>query len=298
MNDLQIEATYWLSKKISIIPIIWKAKSPEEEWRGFADRLPTQDEIGRWFVTRLHNIAVVAGWQNLVIVDFDNWARYEEWLNWIMRQQYEIVKFAATTRIVKSARGAHVYALTRESAVNMKLEEVDILAQRKYALIPPSIHPSGSNYEFIRQTDPVRIKQIEDILPPKWLQTAQIEKAAEFSRILSENSAKADSSPLSQAGTDRQTMPSRSLIREIKNHYRIEDFFKDLYPSRDKHWLMVRCPFHDDKKPSMWIDPQRQICNCNACKFSRPLDVINLYAKLNGIDNREAVEQLAAKLSY
>jgi len=87
---------------------------------------------------------------------------------------------------------------------------------------------------------------------------------------------------------------SGSLVSKIKKHYRIEDYFPDATPtSADNRWLMARCPLHDDSNPSMWIDTREQICGCFSGCTNKPLDVINLYSRIHGIDLVNTIYVLA-----
>jgi DNA primase len=52
----------------------------------------------------------------------------------------------------------------------------------------------------------------------------------------------------------------------------------------------ARCPFHEDKKPSFWIDTELQIWGCHRCGIKG--DVINLFSKLAGKTNGEAIKEL------
>jgi len=65
--------------------------------------------------------------------------------------------------------------------------------------------------------------------------------------------------------------------------------------SSDGRWLATLCPFHDDKSPSAWIDTRRQLFGCNACNF-KPMDAINLYARLHGMSDSNAVVAMAKEL--
>ena len=58
--------------------------------------------------------------------------------------------------------------------------------------------------------------------------------------------------------------------------------------------MMIQCPFHDDKTPSFWIDTQRGLCGCHTCGM-KPLDVINLFARLNQVSNQEAIRELGKR---
>jgi DNA primase len=83
-----------------------------------------------------------------------------------------------------------------------------------------------------------------------------------------------------------------SLVQQVKERHKIENLFTELIPSSNGY-MMARCPFHEDNSPSFWIDTKRQIANCNKCQFSRPMDVINLYAKMQGVDDQTALRMLA-----
>ena len=64
-------------------------------------------------------------------------------------------------------------------------------------------------------------------------------------------------------------------------------------------FVAVTCPFCTGHK-KLWIDgrPGRQVCNCfkPTCAAFRPMDVINFYARLKGLDNRRAIEELAREV--
>ena len=54
------------------------------------------------------------------------------------------------------------------------------------------------------------------------------------------------------------------------------------------------CPFHNKKTPSFSVKPQKNIFKCFGCGVSG--DQINLYARLNGIKNGQAIFQLAKRI--
>lgn len=53
------------------------------------------------------------------------------------------------------------------------------------------------------------------------------------------------------------------------------------------------CPFHDDKKPSMWVSPAKGIFKCFACGAGG--DVFTFVQKYHAMDFREALEFLAER---
>lgn len=284
MNELEIAAKYWLDLGIATLPIGYKSKRPEvNSWAEYTERLPKIEEIERWYITPYHNIAVITGWQNLCILDFDSFQKYGEWCDWAERNSVIACAVLQTSRIVFSARGVHLYVYTREKCQNRKLEGLDVLCDRKYALTAPSIHPSGVSYSVLQDNTPAQVERIEDLLPAEWL-AADEEKLMRMA-----------------AEQDRTGGPARyegedSIIQRIKQHWRIEDFFPQSIPS-GKGWYQVKCPLHDDRNPSAGISVDQQIFTCfTHCYGYKPLDVIGLYARIHGISNFDAIREMAKRV--
>lgn len=69
-------------------------------------------------------------------------------------------------------------------------------------------------------------------------------------------------------------------------------------------WYIGRCPFHQDpqdppNKRKFWVNADKGICGCFVprCQGDRPpMDVINFWARLRDISNREALRELAERL--
>lgn len=57
--------------------------------------------------------------------------------------------------------------------------------------------------------------------------------------------------------------------------------------------FMAPCPFHQETKPSFYVDDARGTFYCFGCQASG--DLIEFYMRINGLDFREAVTQLAAE---
>lgn len=280
MNAIEMTARYWQEKGVATLPIRYKDKRPEvKSWAEYTERMPTAEELNRWYITPYHNIGVITGWKNLCILDFDNVRKYEEWCGWAEQESIAAYTVLLTSRIVMSARGVHLYFYTREKGKNYKLDSVDVLCDRKYALTAPSIHPSGVQYAVLQDLTPARIDRVEQMIPREWLETYEeklMRQAAE-----------------QPAAGRRQPVSGDSIIGKIKQHYRIEDFFPDAIPS-GSGWCKVRCPLHDDKHPSAGINLEQQIFTCfNHCYGQKPLDVIGLYARMKGISNIEAIGEMA-----
>jgi DNA primase len=83
-------------------------------------------------------------------------------------------------------------------------------------------------------------------------------------------------------------------IQLVKGRLNIADVVRryvDLKPVSGR-WMGV-CPFHQETKPSMSVNEQEGFFYCFGCQASG--DVIDFYQRINGLEFREALEQLAAE---
>jgi len=60
---------------------------------------------------------------------------------------------------------------------------------------------------------------------------------------------------------------------------------------RDGRGYAALCPWHDDSKPSLKINPERQSFKCWVCDIGG--DIFTFLMRLEGVDFREALEMLA-----
>ena len=282
-----------LSAGIAIIPVKYQDKRPDEfylpgGWEPFKTHLPAQSEVEQWFQTP-HNYGVVAGWQGLMMLDFDDATEYSRWRMWATRRGGMADFVARSAFQVQSSRGVHVYVRCEQPGANRKAGKVDIKF-RGYVLGPGSIHPSGTEYRALRDALilPV-IKMLSDILPAELLEQSTLPAQAKRPAQIVERD------PWQAAMESTQAQPvGAGAIDKIKKMFRVEDMFSNLKStSRDGRWQLTECPFHDDKHPSFWVDTQAQLCGCFSGCTSKPLDVINLYARLHGMTNGEAIRSLA-----
>lgn len=104
-------------------------------------------------------------------------------------------------------------------------------------------------------------------------------------------------------------MSNQTLIDKIRAAFPIAPFVASytggLKDTRNG-FFTGRCPFHQSptdrpNKRKFWVDarPGRQICGCfvpDCPAHQPPMDVINFYARIRGISNREAIHELSKKL--
>jgi hypothetical protein len=299
------QATEFLRAGVGIFPIGRRDKRPEfsmlpidpadqkPTWEPFKTILPTMSQVQGWFNHGLENYAVISGWQNLVVLDFDDAQEYVKWSLWVKDNPAALWTYEHAYK-VRTARGVHVYIRTSMPERARKLGKIDIKAGGGYVLGPGSIHPSGAIYTPLTNNlfFPL-VNSLSEILP---IEILTRDPTIATSPKVQQPPATLD--PWARASNPQQILSSsggEDLITKIRKHFKVEDFFTNPVQTGN-HWLMVPCPFHTDKHPSFWIDTQKQICGCFAGCTTKPMDVINLYARLYSLDNRAAILSLAARV--
>jgi hypothetical protein len=264
------------------IPITPRDKKPLVKWTALKFALPSVADLHSWFEFRDElNVALVTGHNGLTVIDFDTLDIYREWLAWASA---EIPHIARATQRVFTSRGMHLYVHLQELPATGPLLDaqgqrvgIDIKARGGYVLAPPSIHPSGAHYRAGNGWV-LSACRLSDVLPPGLLIPAQptTEPTAPVARNW-------DSSPWSLADH-----ADERAVEKVKQAWRIEQLLGELFQTGGHHYV-TRCPLHDDGNPSMWVDLEKQICGCFAGCTPKPLDVINLYARMHGLSNTEAI---------
>lgn len=293
METLLKTAQYWKAAGIAVIPLRIKSKLPAlKAWEEYQKRLPTDTELAAWFPGQQGNIGLVVGWRNLVVIDFDNIGEYLRWRVWATRMGGMTSRIMQMTYQVRTARGMHVYLRTSEREINRKLPGIDIKAQGGYVLIPPSIHPTGVPYTVYTAGAPMMIEALSEVLPAALL-ISNAPSNTEYQAVQPIAPDDGDIWDKIMRGPD----PSRDLIEQVRTRYRVESFFPAAeFSSADHRYMLTCCPFHDDKSPSFWVDTKLQICGCYSGCTTKPLDSINLYARLHGLTNRDAILYLGLHL--
>ena len=120
-------------------------KSPITSWKEYQTRLPSKEEVTRWFTEYPDaNIGIITGRvSNLVVFDLDSAEA--------LKYSQERGGFPATVKAT-SGKGEHHYmkhpGFETRNNVNRKLT-IDIRGDGGYIVAPPSIHGSGNQYTWI-----------------------------------------------------------------------------------------------------------------------------------------------------
>lgn len=279
MNNLTRIALNWLEQGIAPIPCHYKSKRPRVAWEHYQHVLPSEQIVQAWFAPEHANLAIVCGWQNLVVIDFDSIDAYGLWLDWHSRTMEQGMLPDRTLRVL-TGRGVHLYLHTLEETATAHIPGIVDIKASGYVLAPPSVHPSGRHYTG-NDLPVLRVPNLHGIVPDEWL--APVEHRQYDAPVV-----------LSSEPWQRIDQVSGSLVETVLSRWAVTDFIHGA-PTKDGYQI-ARCPFHDDKEPSFWIDTKRQICGCYRGCNSKPMDVINLFGRLNGLSNQEALLTLARRM--
>lgn len=89
-------------------------------------------------------------------------------------------------------------------------------------------------------------------------------------------------------------MQSRDAIRAIKERLNIVDIARRYVElKRNGPRWVAPCPFHQETKPSFSINEEQGLFYCFGCHASG--DIFDFYGRINGLDFRDTLEQLAAE---
>ncbi|RLI17879.1 hypothetical protein DRO54_10880, partial [Candidatus Bathyarchaeota archaeon] len=140
----------------SVIPIFYRNKKPLIKWEEYQRRRPTIEEVEKWFSNNQVNIAIVCGRvsDNLIVLDFDRKEKFKEFENELPEKWRKIFN---STQLVESGKGYHFRFRLKDpellpgpkTRVRKDLE-LDVRGEGSYVLVPPSVHPSGKRYKWIR----------------------------------------------------------------------------------------------------------------------------------------------------
>ncbi len=275
MNLAYETAKHWVGVGLPILPVQYFGKKALVKWEQFQDRLPSDTELKVWFPTYMRNLGLIVG-NGLCVIDFDYMPAFEYWLPGFVAQ------YAGGTYMVKTRRGMHVYLHTEEQAKNYHGHLLDIKAERGYVLIPPSIHPSGFQYEVWMDNPILRVNRLEDVLPAEFMPVAESVGESTYPQY----------ERFDDPWEEVWAADEIRSVQEIRARVSILDLIKAEPSDRAGRWYVAKCPFHEDSNPSFWIDLKRGMCGCRKCNI-KEMDVANLYARLNRVSNSQAIRELS-----
>ena len=132
---LQILKTYH-QRGLSLIPLKPKSKIPMVKWKDY--RLTNEDLLR--FLAQDTNWAIRCD-ESFHALDFDDVGTYQRFI----QGEGAIIKDAPT---IRTSRGYHVWFKPKTPVKSFSKDGIEIKGMGSLIVIPPSIHPSGSEYYF------------------------------------------------------------------------------------------------------------------------------------------------------
>jgi len=272
MNTYQT-ALKWHNLGIACIPILSGSKSPAlDSWKPYMMRLPTMRELKAWFGKVGYGLAVVTGWSDLVVVDWDDSLAYSRWLA-CLDGVYPLV---ARTYRVQTRRGVHLYFRCQD-VQGWKGPNVDVKAAGGYVLAPPTVHPSGHQYAAVGSVESIqRVKEFTDLLPEYKVGTIETHAVQ----------ARREIDPFDAAMQAREKVGV--TVDEIKARVTWPMILPGLQANRGYH--KTKCPIHKENDPSFVIYRDGR-AHCFGCGFHG--DQIDTWAAMHNLTIGQAMSDLA-----
>ena len=132
-------------------------------WQNVA--MPDEATLERWFgphtlADKRRNIGIVCGQVsgNLIVIDFDDFGAYIDWL--------EVADPPSTYTVNSGGGGVHCYyRVTGDMPGNHKLVGGDLRGKGGQVVAPPSVHLSGKRYD-VRDASPIATARLAELKLP------------------------------------------------------------------------------------------------------------------------------------
>ena len=174
VSQTERAALRYLARGWSVVIVEPRAKRPIVRWRSFQKRAPSEAQIHRWLEQHPDaNLAVVTGAvSGLVVLDVDprhgGTASLEAW-------EREHGALPATVESRTGGGGRHLYFAHPGRTVRNRVglaPGLDLRGDGGVIVVPPSIHPSGKAYRWVRGHGP---DDLDPAAMPDWLVSVALE---------------------------------------------------------------------------------------------------------------------------
>jgi hypothetical protein len=271
-------ALNWLGMGYHVLPIQPGTKKQATGFGLHQKQIINAQEAKQYFYDEFsrYNLAVVAP-EGSFVLDFDDWNLYLSWLRFVKKFEDRIT--TSYTEITPN-NGAHVFL---SGQIPFGIQLVDHVEIKRIVLVAPST-VNGIEYESM-QGETIYKGSLDACFfplskssPPFPVITGTATPAAQRMRTPLKN--------------------SQSKIDAIKANFSIVNLMKKHFPKTllrgHGKFLTACCPFHKETEASFWINAEKNIFGCHACKVKG--DVINFFALVNGIENKAAIVEMAEAL--
>ena len=273
MTEIALE--YVIERRFSVFPV--RGKTPCVKWKEYQTRLPTPDEIRRWYRQWPHaGIGLATGaLSGVVVVDIDG--DHAAGLELLRKHGVEL---PPTGTVTTGRGGVHLWYAhpgggvpTDKKIVTDGKLQIDLRGDGGFAVAPPTVHANGRQYRF---TQP--LPRTLPVLPAEFLRLVQERKQKLAAR------PKRAPNPQLNASV-AATLAEVSIVRVIQDHgVALEKEAPDRY--------RALCPFHLDTTPSFVVTPSKGLFHCFGCEAAG--NAIQFVQKKRGVGFAEAMRVVRA----
>ena len=159
----------YLHRGWSVIPMRKRDKRPTIRWQDFQTSRASEQEVHDWFSRWPdNNVGIVTGAvSGLVVLDVDPRHSGKKSLNNLMREHGPLLR---TLEAMTGGGGRHIYFAHPGGTVRNRVgiaPGIDLRGDGGCIVTPPSVHPSGNHYQWVKGCGPGQVK----LAPlPHWLQ--------------------------------------------------------------------------------------------------------------------------------
>jgi hypothetical protein len=161
-RDVLEHALRYRSMGLSVIPLHAHQKTPDyrslratgtcgwlglPDWQVGAHRAATEAQVRRWFAgPGAGNIALVTGFADLIVLDFDFADSFRRW--------WDEHRHLQRTWVQATGRGYHVLYRCKERLRTSKFDYAgalagDLIGHYRWVTVAPSLHPGGGRYRWL-----------------------------------------------------------------------------------------------------------------------------------------------------
>jgi len=310
MQESIFKAAAWkfIERGISVIPIAPGSKKPGKwsqehgwvgmgDWTRFAKRLPTEIELEHWYTWPDAGIGVVLGQvSNLTCLDKDY-----DIPNGGNDALQAIIPYSPIAK--KGEKGwTRFYQFNGERSCSFDVggaRVLDVLAEGRQTVIPPTVHPSGCSYVWITE------ESLDSILTTNELPKLPADFLDQVARVLAPYQTEPDIKHQKKVPTQRDNSEKINTDLSIQAEYfrdlnrvalqRLDDWVTKLIPTAKVHNDGYRCiaTWRGVKNPNVGIHPD----GIRDWGGGYGMSAIDIIMHANGLTFGKAAESLRACLA-